>query len=250
MALKTPASPVASPVTTISSIAAPVVASTRPTVIPAASTALRPLEAGARVAADARRITPHKFLARCARTARAARFAGKKHDVFLDAHFAGGALSRNGPVPFFFGALPTFFAIESCLRRLDHFLMFFLLLTLFALAFLLLRFFGNAFLDQVVLDPLRVFASFHVKILVVLLVGIFAFFFKDRTARVRIRFGPCLGLFMLGFDQPRRKRGEFFFAKAGGSVVMRLRVGFLVVLFRARRLLLGGFGGRVSLFPR
>src|SRR5208282_1487204 len=237
-------SPVASPVTTISSIAAPVVASTRPTVIPAASTALRPLEAGARVAADARRITPHKFLARCARTARAARFAGKKHDVFLDAHFAGGALSRNGPVPFFFGALPTFFAIESCLRRLDHFLMFlplFALVLLFlgffiaALAFLLLRFFGNAFLDQVVLDPLRVFASFHVKILVVLLVGIFAFFFKDRTARVRIRFGPCLGLFMLGFDQPRRKRGEFFFAKAGGSVVMRLRVGFLVVLFRARR---------------
>src|SRR5208283_4406297 len=61
VALKTPASPVASPVTTISSIAPSVVASTRPPVIPAASTALRSLEAGTRVAANARRITPHKF---------------------------------------------------------------------------------------------------------------------------------------------------------------------------------------------
>jgi len=33
-----------------------------------------------------------------------------------------------------------------------------------------------------------------VKILVVFLVGPFAFFFKDRAAYVRIRFGPRLGL--------------------------------------------------------
>jgi hypothetical protein len=96
-ALETPASPVASAITPISavaaitSIASAIVASTRPAVIPAAPAALRPLEAGARVAADARRITPHKLLAGRTRTARAARFAGKKHDVFLDARFAKGA---------------------------------------------------------------------------------------------------------------------------------------------------------------
>lgn len=280
-ALKTPASPVASsvapaiasPVTTIStvapiaSIAPSVVPSTRPPVIPAASPALWPLEAGTRVAADAGRITPHKFLARCARTARAARFAGKEHDVVLDARFAGGALCRNGFVLPFPGALPTFFAIESRLRRLDHFLMFFLLLTIFALFALVLflfgfffaalrllplGFLGKVFLGQMVLGVMCVFVSFLVKILVLFLVGLFAFFIKDRAAYVRIRFGPRLGLFMLGFNQPRRERGEFFLAKAGGFAVMRLVVRFLVmflvVLFRACSLLLGGFGGSMSLF--
>jgi len=243
------------------------VASTRPPVIPAASTALRSLEAGTRVAANARRITPHKFFARCARTARAARFAGKEHDVFLDARFAGGALCRNGFVLPFPGALPTFFAIESRLRRRDHFLMFFLLLTIFALfalvlflfgfffaglPLLLLGFFSKLLLGKVVLGLMRFFASFLVEILGVLLVGLFAFFIKDGAAYMRIRFGPRLGLFMLGFDQPRRERGEFFLAEAGGFAVMRLGgcflVMFLVVLFRARSLLLGGSGGSMSLF--
>jgi len=162
------------------------------------------------------------------------------------------------------GAPPTFLAIEGCFSRFDHFLMFFLLLTIFALfSFvlfflgfffaalprLLLGFLGKLLLGNVVLGVTRVFVSFLVKILVVFLVGPFAFFFKDRAAYVRIRFGPRLGLFMLGLHQPRRERGEFFLAEAGGSVVVRLGVSFLVVFFRARSLLLDGFGGSGSFFP-
>jgi len=245
------------------------VASTRPAVIPAASAALRPLEAGARVAADARRITPHKFLAWCARTTRAARFAGQEHDVFLAARFAGGARCRNGLVLSLLAAPPAFLAIEGCLGRFDHFLMFFLLLTIFslfalfplvlfllgfffaALLLLLLGFLGKLFLGKVVLGVTRVFVSFLVKILVVFLAGPFGFLFKDRAAHVGIRIGPRLGLFMLGLDQPRRECGEFFLAQAGSSVVVRLGVSFLVVFFRARSLLLGGFGGSGRFFrPR
>jgi len=243
------------------------VASTRPPVIPGASAALRPLEAGTRVAADARRIAPHKFLAWCARIARTARFAGKEHDVFLDARFAGGARCRHGRVLYFLGALPAFFAVEGCFRRLDHFLMFFLLLTIFALFSLvlfllgfffaalllfLLGFLGKLLLGKVVLGVTRVFVSFLVKILVVFLVGLFAFFFKDRATRLGIRRGPCVALLVLGFDQPRRERGEFFLAEAGGFAEMRFGVLFFAMffaaLFRARSLLLGGFGGSGGFF--
>jgi len=252
-ALKTPASPVASPITAVTTIAASVVAATRPPVIPAAPAALRPLEAGARVATDARRIAARKFLARCAGIARATRFAGKEDDVFLAARFA---LSRTGLVLSPLGAPFAFLAIEGCFSRFDDLLMFFLLfsLVLFLLGFffaalplLLLGFLGKLLLGKVVLGVTRVFVSF----LAVLLVGPFAFFLKDRAAHVRIRLGSRLGLFMLGFDQPRRERGEFFLAEAGDSVVMRLGVSFLVMSFRWCSLLLGGFGGSRSLFrPR
>jgi len=93
--------------------------------------------------------------------------------------------------------------------------MFFLLLTilaLFALVLFFLGFFfavlvlfpfgflGKLFLGKVVLGLMCVFASFLVKILVVFLVGSFAFFFKDGATRVRIRVGSCVALFMLGLD--------------------------------------------------
>ena len=161
----------------------------------------------------------------------------------------------------------AFLAIEGCFGRLDHFLMFFLLLTIFslfplvlfllgfffaALLLFLLGFLGKLFLGKVVLGVTRVFVSFLVNILVVLLVGSFAFFFKDRAAHVGIRFGPRMGLFMLGLDQPRREFREFFLAETGGSVAVRLAVNFLamflVTFFRARRLLLDGFGGSGSFF--
>jgi hypothetical protein len=145
--------------------------------------------------------------------------------------------------------------------------MFFLFLTIFSLfplVLFLLRFFfaalllfllgilGKLFLGKVVLGVTRVFVRFLVKILVVLLVGPFAFFFKDRATYVGIRFGPRLGLFMLGLDQPRREFREFFLAETGGAVAVRLGVSFLVMFlvafFRARRLLLRGFGGSGSFF--
>jgi len=144
--------------------------------------------------------------------------------------------------------------------------MFFLLLTIlslfarFSFVLFLLGFFFAAlllfplgFLDKflfgkVVLSVVRVLVSF----LVVLFVGPFAFFFKDRAAHVRIRFGSRLRLFMLGFDQPRGECGEFFLAEAGSSVVVPLGVGilvmFFVVFFRARSLLLDGSGGSGSFF--
>jgi hypothetical protein len=90
------------------------------------------LKARTRIAADARRITPHKLLGRCVRVARAACFARQQHYVFLDDRFARCALCLGGLGPYFLAGFCTLFAIESCLRRFDYFLMFFFL-TVFAI---------------------------------------------------------------------------------------------------------------------
>ena len=85
------------------------------------------------------------------------------------------------------------------------------------------------------------------------LVELFTFLFIERAARMRIRLRPCVGLLMLGLNQPRSQRGDVFFAEAGGSVAVRLDmrcffmffvqfiVQFIVRFFSTRSRLFGGF---------
>jgi len=177
------------------------------------------LKARTRIASDARRITPHKLLRRCIRIARAARFARQQHNVFLDNRFAGCALRRGGLVPYFLAGFSSLFAIESCLRRFDYFLMLFFLtvfaiflrfpFVLFFLGFLfalfglvMLGFFGKLFLGQVIFCIMRFFVSLLVKSLMEAAVPPITFIVEYRATHVRIRLGSRLRLLMLGFDQP------------------------------------------------
>jgi hypothetical protein len=240
------------------SIGAPIRASAASTETAAITTAitsaaLRALEAGTRIGADAGEI-----FARRARVTRTARFAGQKNGVILNDSFDGWTVcryrSRNG---FSRNVLDGFVVREVGALGFGHLLAIFcwvIFLACFRMMFRVAGFRGK----------LR-FARFRVLAVFTLFLFFFGFFFvvavllalsnfmrfvegfgfvlvKIRATDESVGFGARLSFFVLGFDKASGERDGFFIAEGRSGIASRLgwrffremdlRSGFGSVFFR------------------
>lgn len=194
-----------------------------PTASAIASASLWPLEAGARVARDARGIAAFKFLPRRARIARSACLAGQKNHVFFDDgtgnHALGGHRGR-----FELNVLDGFVMRDVGTFGLSQFRVFFLVpffrTDFFLLVLVVFRFGGKVLFG-------------FVDFLVMLVGKLFGFLFllEIGSAHECVRFGARLRFFMLGFHQAGRECRQFFFAQTSGAIAMNVTLRSFFVRF-------------------
>ena len=213
-----------------------------------ASTALRALESGTRIGADA-----GKILARRVRIARAAGFPWQKHRVIFDDSFDSGTLGRGcgrhglrrnvldgfvvskvgalgfgqlGAV-FFRASFLARFGLSFCVAgfrgELGFVGFFFRIFAVFAFFPLVLLLFGFFFVVAV-LFVLCYFVRFVEGFRFILI--------KICATDERVGFRASLRLFVLGFHQAGGERDSLFIAKAGGAIANRPGWGLLRVLLR------------------
>jgi hypothetical protein len=225
----TSATTVGSPTAAIGSSAAVVA-----TPIPATA-AERPLEARARVAADARG-TARKLFARGTGTgdARCASFTREKDHVFFDDRSFHGSFAGSGRNHFLFDVL--------CFEGFGSGMLFFVFLLVFMFVFVFMRVLGFGALlfakvgrmDGAVVSKVRfglgaidgalffdIFRFFRREFRVLRRADGFRFarfffglfFFELGAADHGIRFRYCLGLFVFSLDEARRERGNLIFVQ-------------------------------------
>ena len=213
-----------------------------------ASAALRALESGTRIGADA-----GKIFARRAGIARSAGFPGQKHAVIFNNGFDGGTVRGAYRKCFRRNVFDGFVVSEVGALGLSQLCAIFLsadFLACFAPMFLMAGFCGEL---RFVGFVLRIFAVFAFFTLILLFFGFFFVvamflalgnfvrfveglrfvFVKIRAPDERVGFGARLGLFVLGFHKASGERYSLFLAEASGAVANRPGWGLFCVMLRS-----------------
>jgi hypothetical protein len=221
-----------------------------------ASAALRALESGTRIGADA-----GKIFARRAGIARSAGFPRQKHGVIFNNGFDSGTIRDDSRTSFRSNVFDGFVVGEvgalgfGKLRAVFCRVSF---LASFGMRFRVAGFRGELRFARFVFRVLAVFTLFLLRfglffvVTVFLVLGYFMcfvesfgfVFIKVRATDKGVGFGARLGLFVLGFHQAGGERYSLFFAKASGAVANRPGRGLFRVMLRSgSQSFLSGFRG-------
>jgi len=210
-----------------------------------ASAALRALESGTRIGADA-----GKIFARRAGIARSAGFPGQKHAVIFNNGFDGGTVRGGSRKSFRRNVFDGFVVSEVGALGFGQLLAVFCrvsFLTSFGMRFRVAGFRGELRFARFVFRVFAVFTLFLLRfglffvVAVFLVLGYFMrfvesfgfVFIKIRATNKRVGFGARLGLFVLGFHKASGERYSLFLAEASGAVANRPGWGLFCVMLRS-----------------